>query len=231
MFINWKITNVIFERKNFTKLKSNQLFNFINYYMKKIILSAVTLMFLVSAAQAQLSYGIKGGVNFPKLSASALGTSTQSKASTSFYLTGYLDAQIANNLSVQPGISLQGKGGKSNNEDEKSKFDLMYIEVPVNLVYYVPAGSGNLFLGAGPYAGFGISAKIKEGKTSTKGEFGKAEDELNRFDAGANFLLGYKLENGFLINGGYSLGLTNITNTSVLNLKNRVFSVGVGFQF
>jgi len=35
-----------------------------------------------------------------------------------------------------------------------------------------------------------------------------------------------------LINGGYDLGLTNIMNDlEGASVKNRVFSVGVGFQF
>lgn len=85
----------------------------------------------------------------------------------------------------------------------------MYIEVPVNLVYSIPTGnSGNIFLGAGPYAGFGIHGKAKQGNVSESGSFSDAD--LKTFDAGLNFLGGYKFINGFLINGGYGLGLTNI---------------------
>ncbi|WP_294347757.1 hypothetical protein [uncultured Sphingobacterium sp.] len=56
---------------------------------------------------------------------------------------------------------------------------------------------------------------------------------MQRFDAGLNLLGGYKLTNGFLINAGYGLGLTNMAKKSVngVSVKNRVFSVGVGYQF
>ncbi|WP_343322370.1 outer membrane beta-barrel protein [Sphingobacterium multivorum] len=121
---------------------------------------------------------------------------------------------------MQPGGSLQGKGNKINVKDlaevtggslgiEDSKSQLMYIEVPVNFVYSIPTGnSGSVFLGAGPYAGVGIHAKATRSNESDSGSFNDAG--LKTFDAGLNFLAGFKLTNGFLINGGYGLGLTNI---------------------
>ncbi|ULT22709.1 hypothetical protein KUH03_25680 [Sphingobacterium sp. E70] len=55
---------------------------------------------------------------------------------------------------------------------------------------------------------------------------------MKAFDAGLNFLAGFKLTNGFLINGGYGLGLTNmLKDIDGVTSKNRVFSVGVGYQF
>jgi len=41
---------------------------------------------------------------------------------------------------------------------------------------------------------------------------------------------GVIFQNGFLINAGYGLGLTKI-NTKGSKSSNRVFNVGVGFQF
>ncbi|MGE8377876.1 MAG: outer membrane beta-barrel protein [Sphingobacterium sp.] len=85
-------------------------------------------------------------------------------------------------------------------------------------------------LGAGPYAGVGIHAKATRGNESDSGSFSDAG--LKTFDAGLNFLAGFKLTNGFLINGGYGLGLTNIVKGAEDgSAKNRVFSVGVGYQF
>jgi len=115
----------------------------------------------------------------------------------------------------------------------------MSIEVPVNAVYYIPAGTGNVFIGAGPYIGFNVSGKVKtkgqEGGISIDEKnnikFSGDEKDMNRIDAGANFLLGYKLENGLLINGGYNLGLTNLVPNVTDKISNRVLSFGIGFQF
>src|SRR5690606_31118180 len=173
--------------------------------------------------------------NFPKVTASSGNISVSTKTSTSFYLTGYLDAPLANNFSIQPGLSLQGKGGKgvSVNDFEElgndGKLDLMYLEIPVNFVYSIHTGnSGNVFLGAGPYAGLGLSAKAKTG--NVKVDVGFGDDGFKRFDAGLNFLAGYRLSNGFLINGGYGLGLVDMIGADGGSLKNRVFSLGIGYQ-
>jgi len=198
--------------------------------MKKSLLLFAAALGFATVSYAQTSYGLKAGVTFPNVKFSQSGLSVSPSSSTSFYLTGYADVNIASNLSIQPGLSLQGKGYKISDEGETFKQDLMYLEVPVNFVYYVPAGSGNLFLGAGPYAAYGISSKTFFAGESESGSFDDAG--LNAFDAGLNVLGGYKLANGFLINAGYGIGLTNMGKDSGdAKAKNRVFSVGIGFQF
>jgi hypothetical protein len=60
--------------------------------------------------------------------------------------------------------------------------------------------------------------------------FGSNEnDDLKRTDFGINFLAGYQLTNGFQINAGYGLGLTNLAPASGDMAKNRIWSVGIGF--
>ncbi|MNV77857.1 hypothetical protein D3C71_1713150 [compost metagenome] len=169
------------------------------------------------------------------MTASLGSVSVSTESSTSFYLTGYLDAPLANNFSIQPGLSLQGKGGKGltlidfEELGNNVKLDLMYLELPVNFVYSIPTGnSGNVFLGAGPYAGLGLSAKAKA--ENVKIDVGFGDNKLKRFDAGINFLAGYRLSNGFLINGGYGLGLVDMAGGEGGSLENRVFSIGIGYQ-
>ncbi|WP_294187426.1 porin family protein [uncultured Sphingobacterium sp.] len=203
--------------------------------MKRKLLSIAAALLFVAGAKAQTSYGLKAGVNLAKFKVSQGNVNYTSDANTSFYITGFADMPVAPNFSIQPGVSLQGKGGKVSagefdlNEDAKD--NLMYIEVPVNLVYYFPTGdAGKVFLGAGPYAGFGVHAKASKGNYSESGSFGDAG--IKTFDAGLNLLGGYKLTNGFLINVGYGLGLTNMyKDIEGVTSKNRVFSLGVGYQF
>ena len=204
--------------------------------MKKLLLLPVLVLASIVVAKAQTSYGVKAGLNMAKVSMSGGGVSESTDSKASFYVTAFADIPVAMNLSVQPGVSLQGKGGKMALSDLGGsggdvKMDLMFIEVPVNFVYYIPtADIGSVFLGAGPYAAFGLNAKSKGAGVEKSGSF--SDNGLNAFDAGINVLAGYKLTNGFLINLGYGLGLTNMVKDSGdLSSKNRVFSVGVGFQF
>lgn len=209
--------------------------------MKKFLLSLGAAVLLVGAANAQVSYGLKAGVNLGKIS----NWGTDGSQNTSFHVTGFADLPVAPNFSVQPGVSLQGKGGKAEDSWGSASAEvtrnLMSVEVPVNAVYYIPAGySGSIFLGAGPYVGFNISGKDKVsasigdegGSTSRDLNFSGDDKDLNMIDAGVNFLGGYRFNNGLLINAGYGLGLTDLRpSDSGDSWSTRTLSFGVGFQF
>ncbi|WP_293888851.1 MULTISPECIES: porin family protein [unclassified Sphingobacterium] len=207
--------------------------------MKKLLLSAAILFGSMGAfAQGGLGYGLRAGVNIPKYSYE----NGSSESNTGFFVTGYLDAPVSPYFSILPGLSLQNKGGKRTISEGSSsgefKQSIMSLDIPVNLVAKLPTGaSGNFIVGAGPYVGFGLSGKNKvkgnvgnwgaEGETDVK--FGSGDnDQLKRTDFGVNFLAGYQLTNGFQINAGYGLGLTNLAPNGG-SAKNRVWSVGIGF--
>jgi len=213
--------------------------------MKKLILSIAVLAFSVSAfAQGQpRGFGIKAGVNFPKYNFSGGNNSVETDASTNFHITAFLDAPIFTDyLYVQPGISLQGKGAKGSGlVDAIDEMDpvleditqnTMWLEIPVNLVAKVPTGPvGHLFVGAGPYVGFGLSGKTKyDGEEIGDFEFGSDNDQKGT-DFGLNFIGGYQFTNGLMIHGGYGLGLTDIAPDGIGDVKqtNRVWTVGLGF--
>lgn len=208
--------------------------------MKKVLLTLGVAMAMAAGVQAQTGYGIKAGVNLGEYSNMPSGQSVN----TSFYVTGYADLPVAPNFSIQPGISLQGKGTKYDYKDGSVSADItrnvMSIEIPVNAVYYIPTGeSGKFFVGAGPYIGFNVSGRDKA--KAITGSLNFSDDQklklsgsnkdLNVIDAGANFMVGYKFSNGFLLNAGYNLGLTNIVAGSDKIVSNRVWQFGVGFQF
>ncbi|MFZ4863711.1 porin family protein [Sphingobacterium sp. Mn56C] len=206
--------------------------------MKKILLSLGAALLLAAGAQAQTGYGLKAGVNIGKYS-----NDGGSKNNTSFHVTGFADLPVASNFSIQPGVSLQGKGDKGtyttgNLNGIESTRNTMSIEIPVNAVYYIPTGTaGSVFLGAGPYIGFNVSGKEKlkgnlgnyTGEKDWSLKIGNDKD-LKAIDAGANFMLGYKLNNGFIINAGYNLGLTDVLPRLNGTQANRVWSFGIGFQ-
>ncbi len=208
--------------------------------MKKVILAVTALIFSVGAfAQSQdLGYGIKAGVNFPKYSFGSGDNKVESKAATNFYVTAYLDAPIFTDyLYIQPGVSYQGKGAKLIETDQADyKQNTSWIEVPVNVVIKFPTGTaGHFFVGAGPYVAFGISGKNKisddHGNSTEVDDFKFGSDKSQKgTDFGFNFLAGYQLTSGLIINGGYGLGVTNIApESSSVKQTNRVWSVGLGF--
>jgi len=214
--------------------------------MKKLILALGVAFLSAVGVQAQVGYGIKAGVNLGKYSNVQENVEDHIKMNPSFYLTGYADLFVATNVSVQPGISLQGKGDKfSYVEEGYSEIEtrnVISVEIPVNVVYYIPvADVGSVFLGGGPYAGYAISGRYKwtlqtdedSDSLDEKIKFSGADKSMKPFDAGINFLAGFKLANGFLVNAGYNLGLTNLSPNDAADFKfsNRVLSFGIGFQF
>jgi len=214
--------------------------------MKKstIIMSVAILFATISTASAQdgIKFGVKAGVNFAKMAVSGDEEEDAGlKALTSFQIGALVDLPVSSAFSVQPGLTLSGKGSKAtySEEDYDAKWttNIMYLEIPVNAVYKI----SSFYVGAGPYAAFAISGKDKwtesyEGESESGDEkltFGSGEDaDYKRGDFGINILAGYQLNSGINIGVNYGLGLSNINpGSSDYKTKNRVFAVTVGFLF
>ncbi|WP_257668682.1 porin family protein [Parapedobacter tibetensis] len=214
--------------------------------MKKLLSVLIVLGISIGAFAQEVGYGVKAGLNLGKYSNVSDAAKDYQKMNPSFYVSGYADLAVAPQFSIQPGISLQGKGEKydfdGDNMDGSVTTNVMALEIPVNAVYYIPTGSsGSVFLGAGPYVGYSLSGKTKvkgnvgdiwggEGDYDLK--FSGDDKDQKPFDFGVNFMAGYRLSNGFLINAGYGLGLSNLSpsDNSDSKFSNRVLSFGVGFQ-
>lgn len=222
--------------------------------MKKITLLAAGLLITGASAFAQTTtstssvgstkWGLKAGVNLAKYSfGKEDDDNPTTENNTNFHVTGYVDLPISNMFSVQPGLSLQGKGGETSTSLVTAKVSTMNIEVPVNLVGKIPVGMGgtNIFLGAGPYASYAIAGEQKIIENSSNSSvtsdlnFGNDNgDDLKAADFGVNFLGGVQLSNGFNIGAGYGLGLTDLRpkgDGGEGQINNRVLSFSVGFAF
>ncbi|MGK6351088.1 porin family protein [Parapedobacter sp. DT-150] len=219
--------------------------------MRKLFLSTLLLTSLARLSVAQESpvkFGVKAGINLPTISLSgeALPDEYQDylKSSASFYFGATADFFINANFSIQPGLTLSGKGYKLSEEEAgyayHETWNVMYLEIPVNAVGRFDVGPGEVFVGAGPYYGFAVSGKSKweeeyEGESDSGEEdieFGSDDEaDWKQGDFGLNLLAGYALTNGLNVHLGYGLGLSNLSNGTDVKMSNRVFSIGVGFSF
>lgn len=221
--------------------------------MKKILLLltlAAGLNFAANAQDKPVSFGVKAGLALPSQTTSAMGISVSTSTKTSFYVGALANIGISPIFSVQPGLTYVNKGGKIDFSEmideagfdpddfdgtQKATFNFSYLELPVNLVANFNAGEGKVFVGAGPYLGYALSGNAKVGSISEDAEFGSGEDQVKRMEFGVNFLGGYQLNNGLNLHVGYGLGLSNLSNDNSSGIKsttkNKVFSVGLGFNF
>jgi len=229
--------------------------------MKKIIFSFLLICPCLAVFAQIPSIGIKGGINLASLQNSGTplnivsGSDIYAKSGmvTSFNFGVFADVKI-HRFSIQPAVNFSGKGGtfkgvtgtlpNGSVSQVNSKFNIYYLEVPVNIIYHIPFLAGELYLGAGPYVAMGIYARRRQSAdnnnngvhtyfaNSNKITFGNEQGDIKSNDVGAQGIAGIKLKGGLLLNFNYDLGLANILpDASGNKFKNRVFGASVGYVF
>lgn len=214
--------------------------------MKRLILTITLTAFIVSMqaiAQQDIRFGAVGGLNFAKISAGS-GSGAVFKMKPGIHLGVFGEKEIQENLSVQGGLTVSGKGYVYKSDGSHSRLSLTYLEIPINAVYRF----NQVFVGAGPYLAYGIGAKGKSkseglpgigegdgpsggggGWSTTKLKFGNGGD-FKGLDLGLNLLAGYQINSQIAANLGYGLGLVNISGRGGV-LKNRVLSLSARYMF
>ncbi len=164
--------------------------------MKKIVIllliSGITSPIFAQLPSSNISFGLKGGLNLSNYDYSVESKSVETKASAvkSFNFSGYVNVPVSPFLSIQSGVTVQGKGSKvqakqskpslsgdiaGNNKfpgevviDTKVKvyptFEDNYIsvEIPLNLVANLKMGRGHFFVGGGPYIAYHLTGTRAE---------------------------------------------------------------------
>ncbi|MEP7141506.1 MAG: porin family protein [Ferruginibacter sp.] len=159
------------------------------------------------------------------------------KTKTGFTGGLFVDIPINSNFSLQPALNFVQKGFSTKDETSTDKVKYSYAEIPLNFIY----NSQGFFIGAGPSMAFGIAGREKitdksdpSNSSDDKIEFGSGDDQIKRFEFGANILTGYKFANGFIFSVNYNLGLNNIqigNADDAGTIKNRYFAFKVGYVF
>ena len=158
--------------------------------MKKIILITVTILtigFVNAQGKKDMSFGVKGGVNFATLT----GDVENASMKVGFHVGGFVEVKISDRFSVQPELLFSTQGAKNEfSEDlgggvtysENDKINLSYLNVPVMAKFYVVDAFS---LEAGLQIGFLMTAKndftattVSSGVTTTESENVDIKDKL-----------------------------------------------------
>lgn len=220
---------------------------------KLILMSCcMTLLVLVSRSQTPATshiggttFGIRAGANFQNINGKNYsGNSLENKLKTGFHVGANAEIPVAKDFFVQPGILFSTKGAIL--DSSESRFNLSYVEIPVNFLYKPILGNGKMLLGFGPYVGFAVGGKLKPkngNDQDIKFQSSVSDAELlsgpyaKRLDAGANFLAGYELSSKFSLQLNAQLGLVKINPKyeSIPNdkssSKNTGFGLSAGYRF
>ena len=228
--------------------------------MKKALILLMATAGITTVANAQLFYA-QGGLNLSNISNTKSGGTEDNAVLPNFNAGLMARFGLSETVDLETGALLTGKGSKAETyfnggqDYIKSKFNPLYVEVPLNIVVNIPlASTTKLFLSAGPYAAVGVGGKSKvESKFGpltassetdikfndddpfTSEQEDASYDKLKRFDYGLNFGAGFDLGK-VILKANYGLGLTKINSTESNNSaddqnKYRVFSISLGIPF
>ena len=201
----------------------NNFFNSITT-MKRFFLTAFAVCGFVAATNAQISGGIKAGLNFANQDFESGGFSISPDGRTGFHAGAYLSVMLSDNIGLQPELLYSAQGSEFEAFGTETIQRINYINVPVLLKYQVV----DVFsLHAGPQIGFLASAEAESD--------GEEEDNSDSFK-GSDFSLAFggqlDLPMGLIGGVRYSLGLSDVNDAEGddLEVSNNNFQIYVGFK-
>ena len=199
--------------------------------MKKSILMSIGLLILsvMSYGQAQVAFGLKGGLNLAKLDISQGVSNVDNR--TGFHGGAFALIKLTK-IGIQPEVlfSKQGATYKVNTTDVDANFD--YINVPVLLKLYL---AGGLNLQLGPQFGFLTTSEIVSTTSSIKTTQDVKSLLDKKYEMAVAAGIGWDLPFGVTLDARYNIGLSDIeykatTTSSPVTFKNQVIQISIGYK-
>lgn len=193
--------------------------------MKKLLLSIAAVTLITGASFAQMSFGLKGGINLSKVKSDFDGDKETSDSRFSVNLGGFMVYELADKMALQPELLLSFEGGKDDIGGDDITSAVTLINVPV-LFRYTVVENFNLY--AGPQIGVKVSAQYKN-------EDGDTEDIDDVSPLGISFGLGasYNVSEKIDLHFRYNAGMTNWyngDNNDDFKQKINTIQIGLGYK-
>ena len=196
--------------------------------MKKIFgaLMIAVCIGMAMPAQAQIHFGVKGGLNLSKASFSNVSENFKKDNFTGFFIGPMAEFNIPIvGLGVDASLLFAQRGIKVSEGNDDITVKQNGIDIPVNLKYTIGLGSlAGIYLVAGPdfYFDFAGNKTIEGMRTDKK----KAE-------VGINVGAGLKLLNHLQVGANYNIPLGNTADIEGTNAsyKTKTWQVSVAYIF
>ncbi|PJJ66716.1 porin family protein [Chryseobacterium geocarposphaerae] len=217
--------------------------------MKKLLLIAAVAVMGSSAYAQEFRFGPKAGFAMSTLKIDEkqddAGKRTMDPKYT-FYIGGMAEYKINDNFGFQAEVLYSPLGAKEKIDGinagiifvgEQTKVNLGTLLIPVSAKYFI---SENFSVAAGANFGVILSAKQKTvigsdfADMEIEGDSGEVDikDDIKTLNIAPFVGVEYMFENGFFIDGRYSLGVSNLSNDgSGGKVTNSFAQIGVGFKF
>lgn len=184
--------------------------------MKKLFSIVIAAMIFGFVQGQQTHFGVKAGVNIASV---AIDNGDDYNSKAGLHIGGLAHIHISRQFALQPELVFSMQGGKDDNE----KLKLNYLNIPLLAQYMTNDG---FRLQTGPQLGILLAAERKVGDVEID-----VDDDLSSVDFSWTFGAGYLFPSGFGIDARYNLGISNISDDESFEAKNRVFQVGLFYQF
>ena len=220
---------------------------------QKIFLSIISTFLLLNVIQAQVSYGVRSGVNFAKWQGDDLQIIEDlldktdgylvTKGRTGLHIGGYVHIPISETFAFEPGLQYSKKGYSIKGDFQipalkyfginiGAQVQSHYIDIPLVL-------KANVYKGFQVYAGPQVSYLVRSTLNAKLGVLGISifnkgfgiTERFNKVDLGLTGGLGYQFDNGINIQAGYDYGLSKLDKNDNYAAYNRVVKVSVGYTF
>ena len=196
--------------------------------MKKIFgaLMIAVCIGMAMPAQAQIHFGVKGGLNLSKASFSNVGENFKKDNFTGFFIGPMAEFNIPIvGLGVDASLLFAQRGIKVSEGNDDITVKQNGIDIPVNLKYTIGLGSlAGIYLAAGPdfYFDFAGNKTVEGMRTDKK----KAE-------VGINVGAGLKLLNHLQVGANYNIPLGDTADIEGTNAsyKTKTWQVSVAYIF
>jgi len=187
--------------------------------MKKIIF--LPLLLVVGMVNAQLQFGLKGGVNISNFTGGDF-QNIEKSPYVAWHAGGLLRIKF-DHLVLQPEVLFSTQGAKLDDGTTEENYEITYVNIPIMLQWQF---KGSFYVEAGPQVGFKVSEDIPN---SAIDEFAKSTD----LSIGVG--LGFLKSKGLGIGGRYTVGVSKVGEFDSANIdpdfKNGVIQFSLIFIF
>jgi len=221
--------------------------------IRKISVTVIAIMMTKNLLYAQVSYGIRSGVNY----ATWKGDDIQiiedlvdktegyivTRGRTGMHIGGYVHIPISETFAFEPGLEYSKKGYSLKGDfqipvlkylgvNARAQVQSHYIDIPLVI-------KANVYKGLQVYAGPQVSYLLRSTLNAKLGILGITlfnrgvgiTSRFNKVDMGLTGGIGYQFENGLNLQAGYDYGLSKLDKNDNYEAYNRVVKISVGYTF
>ena len=196
--------------------------------MKKVLTLIVMAVAFAMPSEAQVNFGIKGGLNFTNMSFDKSSVDDFLKNKAGFFAGVTVKFQLP-----IVGLGIDGAALYDQREGDievgtstvttTEKLKSQSIQIPINLRYEIGLGeSANIFIFAGPQFGFNIGNKVNELWNDA------AEWRLKTSNFSANVGLGFTLMSHLQLSANYNIALGTTGEVDAKSALDQTWKTAIG---